>query len=73
MKVSKFFIITFSLALSFVMIINIFYVLIQNDNIGTMGQEKNENAIIKDVPDNITVFNTGSSHGYYGFDYSVLS
>jgi len=72
MKVSKFFIITFSLALSFVMIINIFYVMIQNDNIGTMGQEKNENAIIKDVPDNITVFNTGSSHGYYGFDYSVV-
>ena len=72
MRVSRFFIITLSLALSFVISINIFYVSIQNDNIGTMGQEKNENAIIKDVPDNITVFNTGSSHGYYGFDYSVV-
>ena len=50
--------------------INLLHIyLINNRNFGTMGSQKNDNAIIKDVPDNIQICNFGNSHSYYGFNY----
>lgn len=38
-------------------------------NYGTMGDKKNDNAYITEVPDGIEVCNFGNSHGYYAYDY----
>lgn len=39
-------------------------------NCGTMGEKKDDEAYIVDVPEHIQLCNFGNSHGYYGFDYS---
>ncbi|MBQ7594058.1 MAG: SGNH/GDSL hydrolase family protein [Synergistaceae bacterium] len=38
-------------------------------NFGTMGTQRNNSALIKNVPDNIQVCNFGTSHSFYGFNY----
>lgn len=43
------------------------------DNLGTMGETKNDSAYIENVPTEIKVCNFGNSHGYYGFDYGKRS
>ena len=59
---------------TFIVIINQVYIYRVEKNIyGTMGEERNDNAVIKIVPNGIKICNLGSSHGYYGFNYEDLS
>lgn len=53
-------------------LVNFVYLRRKGSPCGTMGTIKNDDAIIKEVPENITLCNFGSSHGYYGFDYSEM-
>lgn len=38
-------------------------------NYGTMGDKKNDNSYVTEVPDGIEICNFGNSHGYYAYDY----
>lgn len=54
-------------------VINKIYIFEDNkNNCGTMQDIKNDRAVIKDVPVDISICNLGSSHGFYGFDYDEL-
>jgi hypothetical protein len=49
--------------------VNGLYLYRRSQDAGTMGLKRNNNAIIKDVPETIEICNFGNSHGYCGFDY----
>lgn len=49
--------------------VNGLYIYRVNSNCDTMGDGRNNNSAIKNVPENIQICNLGSSHGLFGFNY----